>query len=204
MDNSNLKKYLDSIIESPDQGSKVRFYWLIGFLFLFFIGILGTGIAIGFIWKEPHRTADRLEAVMRRLAKIEATLGDMAPAKKIAEYDLKQSRVFEPCVIGEICEAVYVVRRTEYGVSCKTPKAQPRVVNHGGITRPVEFVDFEPIRLEGEWTKIGFSFQMPTSIIPGDAEFYTFLEYPGCEGAGMNEYKRERGVPLLFKAVLKG
>lgn len=146
------------------------------------------------------QTAQNFDVIGRRLNAVERNISDLTPPEKIAEWDVRRTKVLGDCVAGSACRAQFLVKRTEHGKSCGTPTATYFVSNHNGIQYPV-LVDFEPIRVGTLWTQIEFSFNPPDNAQPGQALLFIDLEYPNCNHMAVGLKDRERSIEVPFQLL---
>jgi len=135
-----------------------------------------------------------------RVASVEQKVTALEPPQRVAEYDALRSEIIGPCVVGETCEYIMRVRRTDWGKSCGRPVVLYRiVVDRGGLQHPVNTLDRPVTRLGSEWTVIKGTFSIPLDAQTGVAEFFMVLEYAECGGEA--DPLEERTIKLPFEIV---
>jgi hypothetical protein len=112
----------------------------------------------------------------RQLENLTRELDELALAQPISEWDVRRSRVFEPCRPGQFCLAEFRFRRTASGLNCDAPSVQGYMTNHYGRKYAVE-TDVTPIRASNEWSIVPVSFKLPPSVLPGTGDFWLVLTY---------------------------
>lgn len=151
--------------------------------------------AVESVAEEQSEQRIILEEVIVRVNRLE-------PEPTVTEYDPLRSKVFTPCVIGEVCEWQYLLRRTDFGASCSTPISSTRViVDSSGIQHLPVRANENPIRrLNTEWTVVRGSFIVPEAANHGVAEFFLVVNYENC-GPDKNQSMQQQSLPLVFEIV---
>lgn len=140
----------------------------------------------------------QLSSISQAVEANSRAINDIQGPERVVEYDALRSRVFTPCNEGEACEYQIRARRTRFGQPCSAPTVVARIViDSAGIVNPVRQADNNtPRRIDGEWSTIRSSFEIPLGIAEGIAEFMMTLAYV-CDGGKIVEQDTLR-LPFII------